>query len=220
MGRLVMRFGHVLVVVFGLLACTTARAGVVINEIFYHAPADIDDVQWIELYNSGDQPVDLSDWKLDQGRLFVFPKNTAIAPGEYLVIALNSDKIRLNYRVPSIGPLKRPLKRGSEQIELSDATGQRIDLARYKDQEPWPVSADGYAASLERICPSVSGDLPENWKGSPLPELPRPAGTPGKQNTAFAKALPPVIKIVTPIVEELSPKEPIKVEVEAKDPAA
>ena len=35
-----------------------ARASVVINEILYHAPDDLDNVQFIELYNTGEAAVD------------------------------------------------------------------------------------------------------------------------------------------------------------------
>jgi lamin tail-like protein len=51
------------------LAPPTAWAGVVINEIFYKAPDDLDDLLWIELHNDGDVAVDLSDWNLDRGSL-------------------------------------------------------------------------------------------------------------------------------------------------------
>jgi hypothetical protein len=201
--------------------CAQVRAGVVINEIFYHAPTDLDDVQWIELFNSGEGAVDISDWKLDQGRLFVFPKETAIPAGGYLVVALNPNQMRQIYRVASVGSLKRSLKRGGEQIELVNASGERVDLARYKDSAPWPASADGYSASLERICPSVSGEIADNWAASPMPaEAPRPSGSPGKQNANFAATLPPVIKIASPMLEDFAPKQPLVVEVEAKDPAA
>ena len=61
------------------LCCTQASAAVVINEIFYHAPNDLENLQWIELFNPGDQPVDISGWSLNQGQLFTFPKDTAIA---------------------------------------------------------------------------------------------------------------------------------------------
>lgn len=49
------------------IAATTSWADVVINEVFYNAPNDLDDLQWIEFYNDGDAPVDLSDWTLDAG---------------------------------------------------------------------------------------------------------------------------------------------------------
>ncbi len=207
--------------VLAALFVSSARAGVVINEIFYHAPNDLENLQWIELFNSGDQPVDVSGWSLDQGKLFTFPKDTAIAAGGYLIVALDANQFRLNYRLPSLGPLKKPLKHGGGQIELQNATGERVDLAKYKDHAPWPASPDGYSSSLERICPSASGEIAENWAASPLPlELPKPGGTPGKKNTSFSAVLAPTIKVVTAIPEDAVPKQALSVEVEAKDPAA
>ncbi|HEV8607866.1 MAG TPA: CotH kinase family protein [Tepidisphaeraceae bacterium] len=216
-----MRHSRVIALFIGLLCVTTARCGVVINEIFYHAPNDLDDVQWMELFNSGDQPVDISGWSLDQGKLYTFPKETAIAAQGYVVVAFSTEQFRQNYGITAAGPFKRPLKRGGEQIELANARGERVDLARYKDHEPWPVSPDGYSASLERICPTVSGEMAENWSASPLPiDTPRPAGTPGKKNASYCAVLPPSIKIISPIVDDSTSNQPLNIEIEAKDPAA
>jgi hypothetical protein len=210
-----------LIALLGALCCNWAGAAVVINEIFYHAPNDLDDLQWIELFNSDDQPVDISGWSLDQGRLFTFPNETAIAAQGYVVVSLSTNQFRLNYRLPSLGPLKRPLKRGGGTIELQNAKGERVDLAKYKDTDPWPASPDGYSSSLERICPAASGEIAENWGASPLPpESPRPMGTPGKKNTCFSAVLPPTIRVVTDIPDDAAPKQALNVEVEANDPAA
>ena len=57
-------------------ASPTAWSGVVINEIFYHAPDDLADLQWVELYNDGDGTADLTGWMLDGGSIFVFPAAT------------------------------------------------------------------------------------------------------------------------------------------------
>src|SRR5258706_8595923 len=151
-----MRLGKVICFLLALMSFSIARAGVVINEIFYHAPNDLDDVQWIELLNTGDAPVDISGWSLNQGKLFTFPKETAIPAQGYLVVALNPAQFRQHYTITAIGPLKRPLKRSGEQLELLNDKNERVDLARYKDHSPWPVSAHGYSASLERICPTAS----------------------------------------------------------------
>ncbi|MBQ4324686.1 MAG: lamin tail domain-containing protein, partial [Clostridia bacterium] len=45
---------------------------------------------WIELYNTGDEEVSLTGWRLSDSKKepdrFVFPSGTKIAPGGYLVI--------------------------------------------------------------------------------------------------------------------------------------
>ena len=181
---------------FTLLVITapgTSSAGVVVNEIFYNAPQDMDDVQWIEFYNTSDQPADLSGWTLDDGKDYTFPAQTTVAGKGFLVVALNPERFTQIYGGQAIGPLKRPLKRGSERLRLKDGQGKLVDDVRYKDESPWPVSADGYSASLERICPSAGGESAENWAGSPLPATPKPSGTPGRQNACFSPTLPPVV---------------------------
>lgn len=194
-----------------------SSAGVVINEIFYNAPDDLEDLQWVELYNHGESRVDLTGWKLDGGRVFVFPAAAGIGAGEYLVAALDPDRFTEIYKGPAIGPLKRPLKRTGEQIELADAEGRRIDIARYEDVDPWPVSPDGYTASLERICPSAPGDIPENWAASPLSaDETKPNGTPGVANAGYSNVLPPVIKVVSGTPDDLAPDQPLRVEAEVE----
>src|SRR5438045_7674930 len=162
-----MRLGKVIAVLAALLSFSAARAGVVINEIFYHAPNELEYVQWIELLYTGDAPADISGWSLDQAKLFTFPKDTAIAAQGYLVVALNPAKFRQYYNTTAIGPLKHALKHGGQQIELSNDKRERVDLARYKDHDHWPTSPDGYSASLERRCTAVSGETAQTWAASP-----------------------------------------------------
>lgn len=194
-----------------------AKGRVVINEIFYNAPDDLDDVQWIELYNTSNQVVDVSSWTIDGGKLYTFADGTTIPANGYLVVALNPAAFEKSYGQPALGPLKRPLKRGSEKLELADAKKKRVDKVRYKDRDPWPVSADAYSSSLERICPTASGDEAENWAASPLPEkAPKPSGTPGKQNASCSATLPPFVQIVSDRPDDLKPEQSLRVEAEVK----
>jgi hypothetical protein len=196
----------------------SAKAGVVINEIYYHAPNDLDDLQWIELYNPTEARVDLTGWQIDEGKVFRFPQGASIGANGYLVVALNPALYQKTYKAPALGPLARPLKRGSERLALTDAGGATVDSVRYKDEAPWPASADGYSASLERITPSAPGDLAENWAASALPtDRSRPTGTPGKPNAAFSPVLPPVITGVTAGSDNPDPGQPLTVTAEVRD---
>jgi hypothetical protein len=195
-----------------------AGPAVVINEIFYNAPNDLDDLQWLELHNPGAARLDLAGWRLDDGKLFEFPPGAGIEPRGFVVLALDAAAFRRTYSLPALGPLKRPLKRGGEKIDLTDAQGSWVDTARYKDEAPWPVSADGYSASLERICPTAPGDAAENWAGSPLPAAaPRPAGTPGMANTSYSAVPPPVVDALAALTPDPAPGEPIRVEAAVND---
>src|SRR5688572_1826593 len=92
-----------------LLVTAAARAGVILNEVFYHAPNDLEDLQWIELYNTGDQPVDLTDWSIEKGRIYKFPQGTNIAANGYLIVARNPTSFQLHYKQPALGPFKEML---------------------------------------------------------------------------------------------------------------
>jgi len=76
---------------------------ITINEFLPSPEGKDEEEEWIELYNDSDQIINISGWQLDDeeegSRPFVFPKNTLIAPKNYLVfsrpttdIALNNDK--------------------------------------------------------------------------------------------------------------------------------
>jgi hypothetical protein len=72
-------------VIFLLLALPLATANVYITEVM-HSPTQTEshsDGEWIELYNSGTEEVNLSNWTLD-GKDF---DDVSIGTGEYLVVA-------------------------------------------------------------------------------------------------------------------------------------
>ncbi|MFH0792996.1 MAG: lamin tail domain-containing protein, partial [bacterium] len=76
--------------IFALLAAIMplpARAQVVINELQYHPAGDAAGEEFIELFNTGSQAVDLSGWFFSDGVDFVFPVETALGAGEYLVVS-------------------------------------------------------------------------------------------------------------------------------------
>ena len=62
----------------------------------------------------------------------------------------------------SLGNFTGTLSNGGERVTLSDSKGNTIDSVKYGDRSPWPVGADGYSASLERICPSAK----DCWKST------------------------------------------------------
>ncbi len=201
---------------FAFASALPAQAGVVINEIMYHAPDDLDDVQFIELHNNGSERIDLGGWKLARGVKYSFPAGTGIEAGGYLVLCKDAKAFKNHYGF-SAEQYTGSLGHGKDEIELLDAAGKRVDRVRYRSRDPWPVAADGCSSSLERICPTVPGDDPHNWAPSPLSVGGlKPAGTPGKKNASFSPHLPPVISGVTYTPNHASPDQEVKVEAEVR----
>jgi hypothetical protein len=196
-----------------------ARADVVLNEILYHAPDDLDDLQFIELYNTGDQAVDLAGWKLTRGAKYEFPAGTTIPADGYLVVCKNLNEFKKHYGFDAAGQFKGSLSHNRDHIDLVNAGGTIVDSLRYQSRSPWPVAADGYSSSLERICPAVNNRGPENWAPSPLAAgSPKPSGTPGKKNANYAPRLPPVIADVTFTPTHASPTQQVTVQADVHSP--
>lgn len=192
---------------------------VVINEIFYHAPDDIEGLAYIELHNTEEDPVDLSGWSFTRGVKFKFPAGTEIDAGGFVVIARNEARLKRFFGLKPVGVFESNLSGKGERIELTDARGRKVDAVKYSDNAPWPLGADGLSGSLERITPEGGSDNPANWASSPLsPDRRKPTGTPGKTNSCFSAELPPVVSAVKAHPEHPAPNQPITVEAAVRDP--
>jgi hypothetical protein len=134
----------------------------VINEIHF-APVDKRPLEFVELYNAGDEPALIAGWKLDK---FAFPPETAIAPGAYLVVAENPAELKKEFGVMALGPLAGRLSNQGERLALSDAEENVVEEVHYGAGFPWPTASVGLGSSLERIHPSLDGSLPGNWRAS------------------------------------------------------
>ncbi|OLD67239.1 MAG: hypothetical protein AUI33_10400, partial [Ignavibacteria bacterium 13_1_40CM_2_61_4] len=193
-------------------------SAVVINEVFYHAPNDVAELQYVEIFNSSDQPVDLGGWKFTKGIHFEFPPGSKIEAKGFWVICRNLDRFKEAYGFSANGSFERSLGKTGEEIELVNASREKVDSLHYDDEPPWPVGPDGHSSSLERISPSAESSLPQNWAASPPSEDGiKPAGTPGKQNASFSPSLPPVISEVKFAPANPAPGEPVSVEADVRD---
>ncbi len=140
---------------------------VAINEVHYN-PLQGDDLEFIELYNYGTEDVNMTLWRFEEGIDFQFPAGSTIGAGEYLVLARHPDELALFFGlneediIPWGGGF---LENGGENIRLIDFLEYEVDAVRYDDQAPWTDSPDGNGDSLQRICHSALGDIPENWSG-------------------------------------------------------
>ena len=105
--------------------------------------------EWIELYNRGTDPVDLSGWRMDRGIHYEFTSGTVMEAGEHLVIASQSQWLANQYPdIRIVGDYTGKLSNRGERLRLVDARGNPVDELHYHDDSPWPDYADGYGASL------------------------------------------------------------------------
>ncbi len=181
---------------------------VVINEIMYHpthdqtafVPEPIAE-EYIELFNRGSNAVNLAGWRLNRAVEFNFP-NTNLAAGGYLVVAANVTTFRAKYPmvVNVVGGWTGRLSNNRDEVELEDASGNRVDLVEYADEGDWAVrtatdlgwewvsAADGFGSSLELRQSALHNSTGQNWAASTDSN-----GTPGAANSRATANLAPMI---------------------------
>ena len=148
---------------------------VVINELMYHAPPvsaagepfAARAEEWIELYNRGEQTVDLSGWQLVDAVAFTFPAGTELAPGAFLVVARDPTALlALHPEATVLGPYAGGLSNRSDHLLLRDARANPADALRYFDGGRWPSEADGGGASLELRDARADNAHADAWAAS------------------------------------------------------
>ncbi len=160
-------------------------ARIVINEINYKSADSHDSEDWVELHNSGLAGADLSGWHLKDDaddHDFLFPANTLIESGGYLVVGRDTTKFRKLFPQKSIrlaGNLSFGLSSGGDQVRLFDAEGALVDSVAFGIASPWPAAAAGQGPTLELRNPELDNRLAASWAAS------AGYGTPGAQNSGY-----------------------------------
>jgi hypothetical protein len=162
---------------------------VIINEINYNSLTTSNSGDWIEIYNVGLTPVDISNWQVkDFDHTFLIPEGTILSENSYLVIC----DVPLNFA--TINPtvtnyinisMNFGLGNGGEIVQLLDQNSCLIDGLTFDDITPWPVTPDGLGYTLSLKQPNLDNSIGENWAGST--DI---LGTPGALN--FPAATLPV----------------------------
>lgn len=177
---------------------------IVINEIMHHPSTERDDHEWIELYNRGTNGVSLTGWQLSRGANFTFP-NVTLAAGGYLVVAANVAAFNAaNPGVANVvGGWQGKLSNTGEDIEIEDASGDRVDIVVYADQGEfalrrrdvlrpngweWVAAHDGDGNSLELRNAALDNDHGQNWASSAAVK-----GTPGAVNSVASANIAPLV---------------------------
>jgi len=159
-----------------LLAFVRSMAGqVVVNEIMY-AP-DVQEPEWVELYNAGEEPVDLAGWKLrDAASGEAAIAFGSIAPRGFAVITRDTARLRSLRSVPS--PMIRAslpaLNNDADAVMLIDISGGMADSVPYR--AAWGGVG---GVSLERRWHALPGGEDSTWGSSKE----RSGATPGRRNS-------------------------------------
>ena len=146
----------------------------VINEFLPDPAGDNSQGEWIELFNEGDEPVDLGGWKLaDKTSKFTIPKNTVISAKSFLVFYRPDTKLSIN-NDGEILSLIDPNGEPAFKVSYDDKAPEGQALARQPDGKwawssaPTPGSQNVIkTAGTSKSSKTVSSPAREESAGSP-----------------------------------------------------
>ena len=148
---------------------------------------DEGDLEFIEIYNPTNAPIDLDQWRIRGDVDFDFNQTLIVAPNQAIVVvSFNPEKLgntsKANAFRSHYGLDESVVVIGGYSGQLSDS-GQRIQLQRpdvtatpvihyyedevtFDDRDPWPTSADGFGDSLQRLAMTDFGNAATSWQAS------------------------------------------------------
>ncbi len=138
----------------------------VITEIMYNPPeSGTDSLEYIEIYNVGEDMVNLQGYYFQEGVEFTFP-DYELASHQYVVVCKNEMAFTSFFGGNALQWTDGSLKNKGEKIVLASPGGEIIDEVEYFDSEPWPTEPDGSGPSLTLCDPLSDNTLAENWTAS------------------------------------------------------
>ncbi|MEM9259586.1 MAG: lamin tail domain-containing protein, partial [Bacteroidota bacterium] len=141
---------------------------ILITELMYNPPeSNTDSLEFIELYNPTDAPVNLEKWTMSDGVNFTFPAYILEA-GNFLILAVNETAFRNTYNYTSdvFEWESGALSNGGEDVALSDSSGTVIFTFEYDDRAPWPEIADGDGPSIVLCDISADPTMGTSWQAA------------------------------------------------------
>lgn len=167
----------------GFTALAAGPGAVVINEVAWAGSNDNSSDEWIELYNTTSQPIDLSGWYIeDDGASAYLINSGVVAPHGFFLIEDNEDAVN----VTADAVIGLSLANTGDSLTLNDAAGVEIDAVN-KSGGAWPAGHVTGKLSMERTDPktdnwasAVSGNGAIGSAGSSI------IGTPGSINSTYA----------------------------------
>jgi hypothetical protein len=177
-----------------LLFSVSPSQNIVINEIMYNpCEPGTDTTEYVELYNSCDIAIDISDWAFVNAFDYLFPAATSIDSGGYLLVVKDSIAMKNFYNISdTLHQWNGTLLNSGEEIILLNAAGDTADYVAYDNGGIWPNEANGTGPSLELLSAALDNSEGNNWRSSDTANA--PFGTPGKENSVFPGTnIPPEI---------------------------
>lgn len=146
---------------------------IVISEFSYDPPeSGTDSLEFVEIVNIGNQPVDISGYKLWFGSTladrFTYPANTILAPNQVSVIAVNPGALLRNYDMTTLAHQwtgTSGLGNNGSKIVIRNANNVTVDSISYTNSSaPSGTNGNGKTAVLCDL--TLDNNVMSNWTAS------------------------------------------------------
>lgn len=183
------------------------RKDVIFSEIFPDPTPQValPAAEFVEIYNRGSDPFDLTGWTLSDGSSTATFPQTVLLPGKYLVVTSTGSKDLFPQNVTGLANFPS-LNNGEDGVSLKDDVGMMIDTVRYRTS--WYRDEDKAQGgwSLELIDTNNPCGEEDNWASSED----RRGGTPGESNSISAHKP----DLTPPELTEIFPESAIRLKLE------
>ena len=170
---------------------TTANTDLRITEIMYNPlPAGNNarsEYEFVELQNSGTEPLDLTGLQFTSGVEYTFPTGTLLQPGGFAILAKSASHFAERYGFAPFGEYGGKLSNQGELLTLSDSNHNPLATVEYGVADPWPAEADGCGLSLVATKEGETANGPTAWRRSAYV-----GGSPNSVDPALPKEIVPV----------------------------
>lgn len=153
---------------------TVVWARMTITEVMYNPAGSDTGREWVELYNSGNEAVEIEagqkGWRINDGANHVFASGVVVPPGGFVLVASNPATFAAQYgNTLSVMKSALSLNNTSGTLSLVDADGGVVDTVSYTK------SLGGFedGMSLHRVGSTFAPGVP-NPNGPPMPGVPKP----------------------------------------------
>ena len=146
--------------------------GLRVTELMYHDSRS-GELEFVELKNIADAPLNLEGVRFSEGVEFVFPA-MMLDPGQYVIVVDNLSAFAEEYGQKNVaGAYANNLSNGGEDIVLQLPWPYEAAIMRFEYDDTWRPSTDGQGDSLVIVDPCAhpaAWNHPENWRAdSPTP---------------------------------------------------
>ena len=169
------------------LGPSNRRTPLVISEIHYHPLSRLDgrNLEFVELFNGGSTPEELTGHRLSGDVSFDFPAGTVLPAGGFLVVAKVPGDIEAVHGIRGVlGPYDGRFSNGGGRLNLRNERGAVLWTTEFGTRQPWPLAADGIGHSLVLTRPSYGEADPRAWAASH-----ERGGSPGRMESIVPRPL-------------------------------